>query len=818
MFKVDDFFEIIDYLKVRERYETDISNAGLEEGDPLTQELMDEINADDELEYLIDGLGIGSPIPSFYWDGDLPEVTQTLADDEKVTSTKLFENTLDQPTFSSDDYARLRKYFIDWYSANRTIVTTQKNVSDLYSMPAEHITELFKSFGYTIGVDSMDNETRAEFLKSLVAFYQRKGTPETISDVLKFYGFLDVDIVEYWLKLDTEGDLVFAPERVGKSLTGSSQLIDYDVPFIDFTEFDPHWLATETWIKNQITQNDINLPSKSPYFSLVASFSVDYLKGVLAVFQRYIHDQYDSWNIDRLPEFFGASISGSNATTIPLQISDIGTHLNVTSGGLGASSASGDFTILSSNTTISFAVSDDGTGVGNGIPYNNMSVTIDDVSATPATESTVSYDSGSNTLTFEVIEETLPSDLYQLLLDNKPLPFEVVVSGFEGRRYSVLEAYLAAMYIFETKYPQEYETIDTNFYFYNKNPSTPMDLEDAPDIVQDYVNLITTPPPSYDEKRNRLETLWEDWTTELSNSMFYDDATFTYGGLRPVDLLIAVNPTLKTEVDAAMANNIDETLFNFISTLTSWIRLNIASDAANLMIALLGYNFSDDIKEIINFFKPYRARMVATDGTFVMSDRLGDSVLVGDDGQLMQITQYVWEEYRDLHDELKYLTIIDDPFAEDRLCCLPYESLDGLTWRAFDGNDNINNPACFDNLYGTDDLFLLIRSEFHDPLFADRGRAPGDFISLPAVETDLIDNKPSWVITDELLINNTGFYIDRLNIHPDTTETSYRMENGSVIYAEQSSGFEYFDEDPDFTFDDNKFHGCDSINIYVIQS
>ena len=77
-------------------------------------------------------------------DPKLSELTTILATSEKELTTSFFEQILDQPTFNSDDYIRLKAMFIDWYSSHKTISTTQKYASDVHQLPNEHLSELLK--------------------------------------------------------------------------------------------------------------------------------------------------------------------------------------------------------------------------------------------------------------------------------------------------------------------------------------------------------------------------------------------------------------------------------------------------------------------------------------------------------------------------------------------------------------------------------------------------------------------------------------------------------------------------------------------------
>jgi len=55
--------------------------------------------------------------------GDLTTAVEAIALAEKTVSENYFSNVVDQVSFSSADYVRLRSFLRDWYATHRTITT-----------------------------------------------------------------------------------------------------------------------------------------------------------------------------------------------------------------------------------------------------------------------------------------------------------------------------------------------------------------------------------------------------------------------------------------------------------------------------------------------------------------------------------------------------------------------------------------------------------------------------------------------------------------------------------------------------------------------
>lgn len=433
----------------------------------------------------------------------LSELTTTLATSEKEIVNTLFENILDQQTFSSDDYRRLRSMLIDWYASHRTIATTQRYASDVHQLPNSHLSELFKSFGFPIGLDLVPLTTKANFFLDLVNFYKKKGTPETIVDVLDYYGYSDSDLVEYWLQKDQYGNLIFRAESVREAATGSTLLLDTDVPFEKLTENDPHWFQSKDDIEALLLTNKINLPSKSPYYSLTSIFSLSSLILSLSIVFRIIQDQFDRY------------------------------------------------------------------------------------------------------------------------LSGLSLPYDVPIKNL-GLLAPLLHLYVGTIYAFERMFGYGVATQFSRYGCYTGDityigdPPSPDNLSS---LIDEYEDLIARPTSRID-RDERLVELINNWTRPIDENFLN-----VLNAAEP--LLEALNPDLKAVIDTWFDINNESYLITYlIGSIDNWIRLNIDSKSPSLVITMLGLGFREELDAILNFFKPYRARLAYMDTAYSIKNPLTESVIL----------------------------------------------------------------------------------------------------------------------------------------------------------------------------------------------
>jgi len=236
-------------------------------------------------------------------DNDLIKSLDSIAKSNQKTSNEFFARVIDTIAHNSPDYTRLRAWLRDWYASHRTISTFQQNVSDVYELPNDQLDELFQSFGYDLSTDIKDpvtNESllvKVNFFLDLVNLYKKKGTPQTMVDVLQYYGINELDIYEFDLQFDDREnkdptDLMFKGTIVAGTTGDTSPLY---LPFDLLTLGDPHWLQTESNIRTLYNSNNINFPSRSPYFAVKPLFDEKNIYGSLSILVRTVQDQYFAW-------------------------------------------------------------------------------------------------------------------------------------------------------------------------------------------------------------------------------------------------------------------------------------------------------------------------------------------------------------------------------------------------------------------------------------------------------------------------------------------------------------------------------------------
>lgn len=221
---------------------------------------------------------------------ELDSNLRSIAKSELGRAKTLFENTIDQSAFASSDYRRLRTFLIHLYATQRTITTVQRDARNVFFLPSEHLDELCRSFGFDYSHRINNFETKVNFFLDLVNLYKSKGTPSSLSKVLSYFGIKQSEIVEYFLKLDSEKNLIFDPFPVDRNVALNEYVSLVPLKFEDLTSLDPNWMQTKSEIYDLIDKNKISLPSKSPYFSIRPSYDFKLIETILSFFRRYMSD------------------------------------------------------------------------------------------------------------------------------------------------------------------------------------------------------------------------------------------------------------------------------------------------------------------------------------------------------------------------------------------------------------------------------------------------------------------------------------------------------------------------------------------------
>jgi len=227
-------------------------------------------------------------------DSDVTKVLDSIVKSDRSKLDQYFTNAIDQIAFDTQDWKRLREYFIDIFTSHRALITNGANISDPHFLSNDDLDELFRSFGFpeSVRLKNFDNnplESKVQLFLDLVNLYKIKGTPRSILEVLQYYGIPQLDIFEFWVQKDDPSTLIFKGDAIVGTTTNPSPIkLDYDL----VTSNDPHWMMTENQILNLDAANKINLPSKSPYFAVQPVVEIGVENAILV---RLVQDQYDSW-------------------------------------------------------------------------------------------------------------------------------------------------------------------------------------------------------------------------------------------------------------------------------------------------------------------------------------------------------------------------------------------------------------------------------------------------------------------------------------------------------------------------------------------
>ena len=226
---------------------------------------------------------------------------KTLSVSEQAKVQQFFEATIDQNSFNTNDYKRLKNFFVDWYTTHRTIVTTQKNALDPHSLPDEHLNELIKAFGFDIpsSFKVLPYSNKPSFFLDLVNLYKIKGTPQALIKLLGYFGISNVDLIEYWLRKDPQGNIVFRGEEILSLNTKNISLSYKDLEFDALTNSDPHWFLTEAQVNTMFENNKIRFPSKTPYFGLRPTLKINELESIISIISKQCQNEYDLFTLNQ---------------------------------------------------------------------------------------------------------------------------------------------------------------------------------------------------------------------------------------------------------------------------------------------------------------------------------------------------------------------------------------------------------------------------------------------------------------------------------------------------------------------------------------
>jgi len=370
----------------------------------------------------------------------------------------------------------------------------------------------------------------------------------------------------------------------------------------------------------------------------------------------------------------------------------------------------------------------------------------------------------------------LVQDQFQYYLDNGiPPTANAEVSEF-GEVVSLLELYLSILYIFIKQY--NVGQVGDGFICYDGTNTL------IADIIEEYES-VTTKPTTRAGILTGLASYYDTFSREAPRNFLQNQSDAeTY--------LTTINPTLKTLLDGSTLTD-SELLFSLMKDLSSWIRINLGYGFLNMGFIMFGLDsFFDDLKPVINFFKPYRARLLLLE-LLQISNPLLNAIVVEDTNDTVKV------EFP-IHD---YITGDGNPCCTEKNidatdCCTIClnDSTTVLYYQreTYDCNSYHDIGAATD--IGQNDFFPFIEDTHRSTLVC----IPPDLDSTAIVHNEVIDGEMSQDGTATIFVE-------------DSTSVPVWAYNELMYEEETDGGFADFDEPG--TFDCPT--ACDRVYIEVYQ-
>lgn len=563
--------------------------------------------------------------------------TAAVAKNEQGKSIPYLNNIL-IPSFNTPDTIRLFNFFIDWYASHKTIVSTSRSASDVYSLPNSHIDELFSSFGFDnkVALHNLYSDVKPEFFKDLVELYKIKGTPEALYKVLSYFEVDLIALYEYYLFKNTSGELVFRRQEIYKSLNFANVGPLSDINFDDIVNFDPHWLLTKDQINQSIARNGYGLPSKTPYIGIVPAFDLNKYVPYLSYISRFSQDKYYS----------GDTTTRDILTSINVTVSYIELYLGVIYSFLREYPIPNRIPLYTSD----FSTSSDSWGGINGTAVGNidsigglndwMRVTCDNTlnQHYAAFGGRHGLKGKTYNISFKYYIPSAQTHVthVRFYIDGGFVSVTGSDIGVVGEINTTLTSQHTGTFLFfGLSYDEEFFVGDNNIFYikdieikevepficYDGTSGYTLDS-----VTTEYDNIVNV-KPSRDDRNTTIDYLYNTFTRLESNDFIVKE-----GGAGAY--LSRLNPTFKDEIDIYFdGNRGDEVFSNLVSDLAGYYRSNIDKSYSPLGLFILDFgSFQQQfINDVINFFKPYHARMQFVEKFINVGDRLQESIYTNDE-------------------------------------------------------------------------------------------------------------------------------------------------------------------------------------------
>lgn len=226
------------------------------------------------------------------------DIIANYAYNENQVVTSFFENVIDQQAFLSNDGKRMRRMFIDWYAANRTLITKLRNINNLNTLTNDELVDLSTSLGFPYLQFVYSRKTKVTFIQHLINFYHKKGTPEVLGEVLEAFGLVDIVISEWWIKYIKDfNDFYAVAQPVYPTARRNDQTYMLMKDYEDFIRNNPFWQITKDELDRIYRDPNtlITLPSLTSVISIQSNCNITHLNPTLAIIQRKVQEEFTFW-------------------------------------------------------------------------------------------------------------------------------------------------------------------------------------------------------------------------------------------------------------------------------------------------------------------------------------------------------------------------------------------------------------------------------------------------------------------------------------------------------------------------------------------
>ena len=559
----------------------------------------------------------------------LDPVIATSALSDKNLVTKFFESIIDQQAHFSLDYRRMRRFIIDWYATNRSLVSSMRHAIDPYYLTNEELDELIKGYGFPYANKIISKGAKVGFLYSLINYQSRKGTPYVFADALKHFGLSNTIVSEWWLHRNPATE-----EFYFKSRPIYPRAYRSDATYILEKTFDevvdPFWFQTQSQLATAYSNSVITLPSISPFISLHTTLDINKLTPGIAALQRWTDETYQFW----VEYVLQSRSSVYGVINDPSILATSGYRYIIGGSPLGEfAQRSNYYALYASGSWVLKA------------PTKNDCV-LNNVTGTHWVY---------NDLEWVDLGVVLPADL---LATSKTGSFtqNIPLTNFR-HMYSTFEVLLSINYLFDSGNP----TTTDNKYVYYQGNLAPFDkgvnesysgysgISGYSGFTNTKDNMIDDP----DRVFGRVQDQWNSLTKRPDSRAIRDRLSARRDSIFTGDLHIEGSSDYTSHAPVAQINSavflnaVNGTFKGDLDNTTSYkdshevLRLLLLDFEKHLMevnnmidipftYLLLAIPIKDTLKDVVNYFKPYRARLLDITTDFGIIDPLSHSMLLSD--------------------------------------------------------------------------------------------------------------------------------------------------------------------------------------------